>query len=113
MFEGVPHFGSLRVWCNVSGLGRSYSLELIEAGVLPTVEIENRRWIDVWAGLRLLHEAAETKTPVGIPSALRQAELARKRGLREDKRAAARALRPRRRRGVPRGSARGEENPTP
>jgi hypothetical protein len=87
MFEGVPHFGPLSVWCRHSGIGRSLSIEMVEAGTLPVVEIEGRKWIDIHAGLALLHEAAQTKAPVAIPGEHRTRALARKAAWREARRA--------------------------
>jgi hypothetical protein len=91
MFEGIPHFGSVTEWCRHSGLGRSLSLEMVEAGTLPVVVIEARRWVDIHAGLTFLHEAAQSKSPVAIPGEHRTRELARKARLREARRAERRA----------------------
>jgi hypothetical protein len=91
MFEGIPHFGPLSVWCRHSGLGRSLSIEMATAGTLPVVEIEGRKWVDIHAGLAMLHDAAQSKAPVAIPGEHRAQELARKARMREAKRAAKRA----------------------
>jgi hypothetical protein len=100
--RGIPHFGSVTTWCEVSGMGRSLSLEMLDAKSLVSVEIEGRRWVDIWASLAKLHEAAQAGTPVNIPGPGRAEELARKQRMNETRRAnmRARALaRPGRQRG--------------
>jgi len=98
MFEGIPRYGRLPTWCQYSGLGRSISLEMLDAGVLTFVEIEgagehgrSQKWIDIHHGLKLLDQAAQAKTSVAIPSEQRARDLARKARLREAKRALKRA----------------------
>lgn len=92
MFENIPHFGPFSAWCRHSGMGRSLSIEMANAGTLPTVTIEGRQWIDIHAGLTMLHEAAKARTPVHIPGEERQIELARKAKMRAERRAQARAI---------------------
>ena len=97
MFDDVPRYGRIPTWCRYSGLGRSLSIEMVQGGVLPVVEIEGRKWIDIHAGLRLLDEAAQAKTPVVIPGEHRTRELERKARIREAARAAQRAAQRRKR----------------
>lgn len=80
--NGVKHFGTMSDWTRTSGLGRSLSIELVRADVIPSVLIGNRPWIDIWGGLALLHEAAFTRQPIAVPGEARARELARKAELR-------------------------------
>jgi hypothetical protein len=81
------HFGTMGAWVQASGLGRTLSIELADAGVLPTVVIENRRWVDIWGGLAVLHGAAYAGEVVAVPGEARARELARKARIRAKVRA--------------------------
>jgi len=104
----TPHFGTMGDWTQTSGLGRTLSNELADAGVLPTVMIGNRRWINIWAGLALFHEATNTKQTIAVPGETRERELARKAELR----AKARQVREEHKRGTRRRRQRHDHDET-
>jgi hypothetical protein len=91
----VPQLGTIDEWCRASGLGRSLSIELINADVLPSVMIGNRRWVNIWGGLALLHDATNARRVIAVPGEARARELARKAELRAKARQA--KMRPSRR----------------
>jgi hypothetical protein len=49
-----PKYAPLHLWCEISGLGRSKSYEMLGVGALRGIKVGRRLLIDVEAGLAAL-----------------------------------------------------------
>ena len=56
-----PKYAPLHVWCEISGLGRSKSYELLGTGLLRGIKVGRRLLVDIEAGLAALADMPSAK----------------------------------------------------
>lgn len=50
-YGAIPHFAPVLRWCDISGVGRTTTYELLDIGFLKAVKLGSKTLIDVWHGL--------------------------------------------------------------
>src|SRR5690348_15981175 len=62
----APIFCKIKLWCAISGMGRSSTYEAIASGFLRAVKLNNTTLVDVEFGLTQLAKLPSARSTIGL-----------------------------------------------